>query len=391
MSDRHTASPPGGLLDDEALDRLQCLAAVAQEDVLGQRPLLVDELKPANAHALSGPSLWYYRAVRLLPLREVLGRRLAAAVEYEAGRRIAQQVLVGSLDELARLTRDIGLGRTVVVEQGADEFVLEEWDCSACSGLTGFGETVCTFEAGFLGRQLEQITGRSARTTEVVCWANGGDRCRFVSRLGPGPARMVQGLDGCCGDDPVEIIAALAGMAGQAVRLADELHQKNVMLSLWATTDPVTGLANRHRLMEKLHEEVERAQRYRTPLAVAMIDLDDFKRVNDTYGHEAGDAVLKRVGNDIAGNIRAVDLVARYGGEEFTVLLPQLPLCRAVGVMERVRVLVAAREEGPAVTMSVGVAAAPPAPPDLDALLSRADDALYQAKRLGKNRVVAGP
>ena len=187
------------------------------------------------------------------------------------------------------------------------------------------------------------------------------------------------------------LVAELRGEVQARTELADELYQKNLMLNLLATTDTVTGLANRHRLMERLHEELERAQRYGTPLAVAMVDLDDFKRINDTHGHEAGDAVLKRVAHDIAGNIRSVDLAARYGGEEFTVLLPHLSLSEAVGAMDRVRAVVEAQADGPSVTMSVGVAAAPPAPPDLDVLLSRADAALYQAKRQGKNRVVAGP
>jgi diguanylate cyclase (GGDEF)-like protein/PAS domain S-box-containing protein len=188
------------------------------------------------------------------------------------------------------------------------------------------------------------------------------------------------------------LLSELQGEVQTRVRLAEELREKNRMLERMATTDSLTGLANRRALMARMADEVARCRRYGAPLAVAMIDLDDFKRVNDSYGHAVGDRVLSTVGQLIEGGIRSLDLVARFGGEEFTVLLPHLHLSQAAAAMDRVRQTVAAHPVAPQVTMSIGVAASPPGPADLDTLLSLADHALYAAKRAGRNRVeLAGP
>ena len=153
----------------------------------------------------------------------------------------------------------------------------------------------------------------------------------------------------------------------------------------------LTELANRRALIARLEQETERSRRYSTPMAIAMVDLDNFKLVNDTYGHDVGDQVLRRTANAIRSSVRSVDLAARYGGEEFTVLFPHLTLEQAVGAMERCRAAIADDTAEPRLTVSVGVAASPPAPADLDVLLSLADQALYAAKQSGKNRVVAAP
>ncbi len=159
-----------------------------------------------------------------------------------------------------------------------------------------------------------------------------------------------------------------------------------------ATTDALTGIANRGEFSRRLATEMQRARRFGRPMAVVMYDLDHFKRVNDTYGHQVGDEVLKMTANLINATIRQVDIHARWGGEEFMVLLPEADLAEGLASAERLRQAIERHRfdhRGP-VTASFGVAALGPRD-TIGALLKRADDALYQAKHAGRNRVEAMP
>lgn len=162
-----------------------------------------------------------------------------------------------------------------------------------------------------------------------------------------------------------------------------------------ATTDALTGLPNRRSLLDAARGAVLRSQRSQRPLAMAVIDLDHFKRVNDTYGHAAGDAVLRHLAQVAQSEVRDIDTIARLGGEEFALLMPDTPLEVACQVVDRVRERLAhspTHHDGLAitVTLSAGVSAweAGDTP---DTLLARADGALYQAKAAGRNRVTIQP
>lgn len=177
------------------------------------------------------------------------------------------------------------------------------------------------------------------------------------------------------------------------------LRQANEELVRLANTDPLTGLANRRRFMAALETEIERARRYGRPFAVVFLDLDHFKRVNDTHGHAAGDEVLRTTGSVLRDVSRDIDLPARMGGEEMAVLLPETAADGAGALAERLRHGVARqRFTSPtgtsfSVTASLGVAVFGPALEGAEALLHAADEALYAAKEAGRNRVVmaSGP
>ena len=165
-----------------------------------------------------------------------------------------------------------------------------------------------------------------------------------------------------------------------------------------ATKDPLTGLANRRHFFEQGERELKDAQRQARPLSLLMIDADEFKRINDAYGHPVGDEVLRRVGSTLREVVRTADLAARYGGEEFVVVLPSTAAAGAMVLAERIRVAV--RECALAVgeatvkwTVSIGVAEARPGDPGIDAVIARADAALYAAKAAGRDRTIcsAGP
>jgi len=183
-------------------------------------------------------------------------------------------------------------------------------------------------------------------------------------------------------------MSVVAGMALVAARSQTEAGR----LAYAATVDALTGLLNRTYLDGRLHQEFERAKRAGTQLAVVMGDVDDFKTINDTHGHQIGDAVLQVVGAIIRSAVRVFDVCARYGGDEFAVLMPSTDHASAAACAERIRRRISEfRGDSvapilPTLTMSVGVAVIEAGDTPADLLL-RADRALYQAKAAGKNCV----
>jgi diguanylate cyclase (GGDEF)-like protein len=242
--------------------------------------------------------------------------------------------------------------------------------------------------------------------------------CRELQKLGPKvPAVIflsafgtthdrVAGLEAGAVDyvvkpfDPNEVRARVrAALRSKALRDA---------LALQAATDGLTGLVNRRTLDQRLADTFAVSRRYGRPLACLMVDVDHFKRVNDTYGHQAGDAVLREVASRMKAQCRGTDTAARYGGEEFSVLLPETDAERAKAVAERIRAAVAAApvpvwisgtaiDDGRTgqivpvpVRVSVGVASLAEQIDTPDALLALADKALYEAKQAGRDQVVVG-
>lgn len=187
------------------------------------------------------------------------------------------------------------------------------------------------------------------------------------------------------------MVVGVLGVRILFVRLRSQEHE----LQQLATTDSLTGLPNRRELLAQGRRETARHLRTQRPLALIMLDVDDFKRVNDVHGHPRGDEVLKQVAEACRSSLRAIDVVGRIGGDEFLAILPETPLPEARVVGERIRLAVMERvgPSEPAVSISVGIAALDtrkPAAGPAEALIEaqkRADQALYRAKAAGRNRV----
>ena len=187
-----------------------------------------------------------------------------------------------------------------------------------------------------------------------------------------------------------DLFAYLAGQAAVSIENVD-LHET---ISRQAITDELTGLYNLRHFHDTLDTELERSRRFNTNVGLVMLDIDDFKQVNDTYGHQQGDLVLIEVGRVLRNLSRDIDEPARYGGEEMAVVLPQTDVAGAELLAERMRAAVEAISidrldgEGPlSVTASFGVASLPHSALDKASLIAEADAALYRAKRAGKNQV----
>ncbi|MBV9212170.1 MAG: diguanylate cyclase [Actinobacteria bacterium] len=218
----------------------------------------------------------------------------------------------------------------------------------------------------------------------------------LVARLGSGSAIEQVGVISIArkgrpfDDSEYELFTYLTGQAAVSIENVD-LHET---VRLQAVTDELTGLYNRNHFYETLDSEIERSRRFGTDVGLVMLDIDDFKHVNDTFGHLQGDAVLVEVARVLRDLSRDIDEPARYGGEELSVILPQTDLHGAELAAERMRAAIedlripaVGGGESLAVTASFGVAALPVCAHDRESLVAEADAALYRAKRAGKNRV----
>ncbi len=253
---------------------------------------------------------------------------------------------------------------------------------------------VCDLELpGFDGSKILHVKQASptARAIPIIFLTGSSDRDRKAGLLELGAQDVI--------DKPFYApdLVARVKLHMKTKRLYDELRAKSDLMTHLSTTDAVTGLRTRRFATEVLAIEVLRARRYETPLAILMADIDHFKRVNDEYGHLAGDEVLAGVSRVLLDQLRVTDVAGRYGGEEILVVLSQNGVDGAEVLAERWRMAVEGAEfDTPdgrkvQVRISVGVAQFDPSMENGEALIARADSALYAAKGGGRNQVVVDP
>lgn len=180
---------------------------------------------------------------------------------------------------------------------------------------------------------------------------------------------------------------------GAATLLASETVRRAQRLRYLSTHDRLTGLSNRRHLEERAAIELERARRHRRVVAIAMVDVDHFKKFNDSFGHTAGDVVLRMIASTIRDNVRASDAVARYGGEEFVLIFPEAAEAEALDRLDairecisRSRVVIGSHPNPHTVTVSGGLAMFPADGHTLEAVLDVADKRLFEAKQTGRDR-----
>jgi two-component system cell cycle response regulator len=315
---------------------------------------------------------------------------------------------MGLLDPAENLLDANPTGRILVIE---DRLETVAWFTSA---LTPRHEvtSVDTFEEA-----LVRVRGGDPDLVVVSLGMRGFDGLRLCSQLRSLPEgrnvpilvvvsdgdrrKLTQALEMGVNDyltrpvDKNELVARVRTQLRKK-RYADRLRH-NVQLSLeMAITDQLTGLHNRRYMSRHLDNLVASAKKTEKPIAFVIMDIDFFKSVNDTYGHDTGDEVLKEFASRIAANVRGIDLACRYGGEEFVVVMPDTDVAFAYSVSERLRhsiettpFRISRAPNALSLTISIGIAGLEGMDDSGDALLHRADQALYSAKKSGRNRVVA--
>jgi diguanylate cyclase (GGDEF)-like protein len=297
----------------------------------------------------------------------------------------ATQRLVDSLDEAFRFERV-----AVLLTRGGELRVAAHKGCAE--------DTVS------LGRQLdESITSAWGTRTSIICSPN-PDRDPRLAVLFPNARRLlvvpmlVEGerIGAVVAEESssrkyridsrvrpmVEQFASHAALAISNVRLLEQVQ-------MLAETDPLTGIPNRLMFDRTLHKELTRADRSGSPLGLLLIDVDHFKNLNDTHGHQVGDDVLRQLALALQDHSRSFDTVARYGGEEFAVIVPSADLNECAEVAERLRLEIERLPLATPVTASLGFALYPRHGDGVDALIRAADEALYRSKKNGRNRVTA--
>lgn len=198
----------------------------------------------------------------------------------------------------------------------------------------------------------------------------------------------------CRSDSFAEADRLLLSLFSSLLSTLHDSMQARRRIRALAETDDLTGIANRRYFRRQLPQEIERARTYRLPLALLMIDVDDFKQINDTFGHVVGDVVLSELCGMMRESLRTPDFIARYGGDEFAVILSHTDLAGAAGVAARIlsqlREVTIEIDAEHAISCSVSIGVAELKPDDTSGrdLIRRADDRLYEAKRQGKNRFV---
>jgi diguanylate cyclase (GGDEF)-like protein/PAS domain S-box-containing protein len=403
-----------------------CAHAVRQEGVLIIKDSLLDNRFGANPLVTADPPLRFFAGMalstpdghllgtlcvidmtpRILSAEqtqafEVIARQVSARLELRMQRRALEQALSDKEKATGALRASEELFRAFM---NASPFLSYIKDAAGRLLFynRAFAQRFGVSEHAWLGRTDEQLWARnlskSVRTHDLEVMAGG----RMVET-----EEHIRGTDGSinslrsfkfpCSDSAGNVL--LAGVAvdiskevehkAELERYHRELEEANDQLRRLAVTDELTGLRNRRAFEERLVMEFSMARRRRRELAVLLIDVDNFKKINDKYGHASGDEVLRRLGMILRTTVRLPDLPARYGGEEFVVLLPESGEESAMGLARRVMARVAAEEwENEPVTISMGMAAMNESLLNGYQLVELADEALYAAKRAGKNRVM---
>jgi len=305
-------------------------------------------------------------------LEEAISRVNTMAMDAEVAALEMSQIFNATSDGICVINKDFQISKYNRILQDMMAGMGHEMTKENCSDV--FGHPFCKTKRCLMNRILKDSHDRIEEEIEMES-ADGGKRTLIVT------AQPLLDLTA----DTIGIVASYTDITDRK-QIEEELRRL-------ATTDPLTGAFNRRQFMERAQEEIDRSKRYKTPLTLLMLDIDHFKTVNDTFGHDAGDAVLKRMVSESMIQLRGSDIFCRLGGEEFAAILthtaPEQGLLAAERLREALKALEVNTATGPVLfTVSIGVASLVEAELSLEQIIKKADTALYEAKDRGRDRVV---
>jgi len=303
---------------------------------------------------------WY----ELVPALEQVSVVMLTALEQDRGQ--FQNFLLSLNQKLAELHQVLALSRQHHDGRGADE---AQFDTALRGEVAAIGEHIG------LAADLEQLKCEVSGRLDAILGAM--DRRQQSEQLREAAMQ--------------EQLQRLAARVRDMETSAEQVGQRLAEQSRLALLDSLTQLPNRRAYEERIQQEFERWQRYGRPLSLALCDIDNFKAINDSYGHLAGDKVLRIIARTMRNRLRKADFMARYGGEEFAILMPETTSEEAVAVIEEIRSAIADspfhfRNQPVRITLSAGISALLPGD-ERDQVFERADCALYNAKQNGRNRI----
>lgn len=295
-------------------------------------------LRPVRKELGDEVSLYLFRIFRLLAIRNALKGGMAGII-YRRAKIIGNKLGLKTEKAMVEKVRDLKIGILKIVSSRGKKKVLHLTESATASGIPNIGRPICFFEAGLFAGMLESITNRRIDLKETKCGGLGDNACEFVlidlSRKKITKRRILPEVS------PFEVssqenIELLTSLASHAIRAIENMamYERNKQLIV---IDGLTQVYNHGYFQQRLREELSRSDRHKMELSLIMLDIDKFKNFNDSYGHPAGDEVLKIVADILENSVRSIDMVARYGGDEFAIILPQTNKKGAEVVVERLK------------------------------------------------------
>lgn len=336
-----------------------------------------------------------FNIFRLLTLQGLIKGRMSFSA-YSTGKEIGENLPIKSCKGIINFAKQLGLGRTKVLKCSEESVNIRLFNDMTCKGLKNLKRPVCYFEAGLLSGLLEKAMRIKINLEETKCKAMNDAFCQFeLFKLKEGrgiPRTSVPLLPAdIYSEENIKLLTTLASHSITAIENA-LLFEKT---KRQAVIDGLTQIYNHRYFQQALRVETKRAERHKSPLSLIMLDIDNFKKYNDTYGHPKGDDVLKVIAGVLVENVREIDIVARYGGDEMAVILPQTDrngagvLAKRLGkrllhegIMKKSKVRLSISQGVTTYEAKAKKAITP------DQLIMKADKALLAAKKKGRNRIV---
>ena len=360
----------------------------------------LDNIEMISRDELGGDtSVLLYRFIRLLGLKGILGESFSG-FSYYGGKQLGVRLPISSIREMIEFIEKLKLGRMEVVEFDDEKMLVNLYESATCAGLLSIGRPICYFEAGIIAGITENIFKKKMSVKETKCWGLGDKYCQFqavgsIEKIEldkvylKEPHFLNSFIEGAGVDYSEENIQLLSTLTAHTIVALEntklyEQAKKSMII------DAMTNVYNFGYFQSRIKEEFDRSERHNIPLSVMLIDVDYFKRYNDSHGHPEGDTLLAELVKVVKTSIRNIDILCRYGGDEFAVIMPQLEGSKINTIADRIvkkvdnHIFVRGNEKR-RISVSLGISNYPKNSINAVELIKNADVALYKAKNNGRN------